>query len=83
MIKTGKNCRAWLTRETVYSATLGEKNKRPREGAFDFSGGEGGIESLAARAPRQHAATRLRWSNRVLILSHTRREKQKAPRGGL
>jgi hypothetical protein len=41
--------------------------------------GKVGFSSLATQAPCQLAAARLRWSNRIFILNHTRREKQKAP----
>ena len=38
--------RRCLSRTGLSSATtLGEKNERPHKGAFDFSGGEGGIRT--------------------------------------
>jgi hypothetical protein len=37
-------------------------------------GGEGGIAFAPLALSYQHAAARLRWSNRALILNHTRPE---------
>ena len=48
-------------------------------GPFHFLAERVGFNSLASRAPCQHAAARLRWSNRVLILSRTRPENKIGP----
>ena len=60
---------------------LGKKYKRPREGAFHILAERVGFSSPASRAPCQHAATRLRWSNRVRTPIPSRR-KYKRPREG-